>query len=88
MSCKEYRIYNCNRKNPGGPLYTLATVAFQTGGRTYDYICDIPDVQPGDRVIVKGYDGETEVEVLAVFQRHESELGLPAERYSRILRKA
>ena len=62
-------------------------MAFKPGGRTYDYLCDINGVNVGDKVIVMGYDGETEVEVTSVCTKYESELGLPKNRYKKILRK-
>lgn len=38
-------------------------------------------------MIVEGYDGETEVEVTRVIVKRETEFGLPAERYKKIIRK-
>lgn len=32
----------------------------QFGGRTYSYLCDIPDIQPGDKVIAPTASGESE----------------------------
>lgn len=75
------------QKTPSGRLLTLVSVAFRPGGRTYDYLCEVPGVRTGDRVIVPGYEGETETEVQAVFTSHESELGLPAERYKKVIRR-
>ena len=43
---------------PSGPEYRIVTVQFMASGRTYDYICDLEDVQVGDTVIVKGYSGK------------------------------
>ena len=34
-----------------------------------------------------GYDGEKEVRVVAVADEYESELGLPVERYKKVLSK-
>ena len=87
IACDEYRIYNNGKTAPAGRLLTFASVSFCPGGRIYDYLCDIPDVKPGDRVIVAGYDGETEVIVCAVYEKYESELGLPPEKYKKILRR-
>ena len=84
---EEYRLYGNPPEEAHGPEYRLVSVRFGASGRTYDYICDDESVQAGDRVVVEGYDGETEVEVIKVAVRRESELGLPAERYKRILRK-
>ncbi len=87
ISCDEYRLYRRKKEKPAGRLLTFASVAFAPNGRTYDYLCDIEGVEPGDRVIVVGYDGETEVVVQKVYSRYESELGLPLDRYKKIVRK-
>ena len=88
IACTEYRMYRQEKEEPEGRLLTLVSVAFQHGGRTYDYLCELPGVAVGDRVIVPGYNGDTEVEVQAVYQKYESELGVPVERYKKVLRKA
>ncbi|MBR2741098.1 MAG: sel1 repeat family protein [Oscillospiraceae bacterium] len=85
---EELRLYPPKKKKPSGELLRFVSISFQSGNRTYDYLCDIPEIEPGDRVIVEGYDGETEVTVQKVFTEYESELGLPLDRYKRILRKA
>jgi len=41
-----------------------------------------------DIVIVKGYDGEKSVKVVAVSGKYESELGLQIEKYRKTIRKA
>ena len=41
----------------------------------------------GDFVVVNGYDGEKTVKVVNVTDKYESELGLPIERYKKIVRK-
>lgn len=83
-----YRFYGRNAEAPFGPEYRIVSVRFGANGRTYDYICDFEDVKPDDIVIVDGYDGETEVTVIKVTTKRESELGLPVERYRKIVRKA
>ena len=85
---EKYRIVGKPAQEATGPEYRLASVRFETSGRTYDYICELDDVQPGDTVVVQGYDGETEVTVTKLVTRRESELGLPVERYKKVLRKA
>ena len=85
---EEYRFYGNSAEEPFGPEYRLVSVRFGASGRTYDYICEDSSVQAGDTVIVEGYDGETEVEVTKVTVKRESELGLPVERYKKIIRKA
>lgn len=87
ISCEEYRFYRRKKEAPGGEQLTLVSVAFGQSDKTYDYICELTDVKVGDRVIVIGYDGETEAEVRAVYIRYESELALPIERYKRVVRK-
>lgn len=72
---------------PSGPEYLIASVCFDAGGRSYDYICEFEDVQPGDVVIVEGYDGETEVTVTKIAVRNGSELSIPAEKYKKVLRR-
>lgn len=85
---EHFRFYGRPAEEPSGPEYRLVSVRFGASGRSYDYICEDPSVQAGDTVIVEGYDGETEVEVIKVMLKRESELGLPVERYKKILRKA
>lgn len=63
------------------------SIVFGAEGRSYDYLCEDASVKTGDRVIVNGYNGETEVEVVDVFDQYEGELGLPLERYKKIVRK-
>ena len=66
----------------------FAAVVFSTGGHTYDYICDIPDVKVGDMVIVNTPKGEQKVEVVRLFDKDETETALPIEKYKYIIRKA
>lgn len=61
---------------------TCWTMHGQTVKMTHGYM------KVGDTVVVEGYDGETEVEVTDIQIRKESELGLPVERYKKIVRKA
>ena len=68
--------------------YHLASIRFDGSNGTYDYICDDLSVKEGDRVVVMGYDGETEVTVVSVSDKDESELLLPVEKYKKVLRKA
>ena len=71
-----------------GKLYHFATIVFGKSNRGYDYLCDDESVEAGNFVIVNGYDGETTVKVVAVTDKHESELVLPIDRYKKIIRKA
>ena len=82
-----YRFYRSPEEEPYGPEHRLVSVRFDANGRTYDYICEDPEVKAGDRVVVNGYGGETEVTVTDVRVKRESELPLPVERYKKIVRK-
>lgn len=70
-----------------GEIYHFASVCFEESGRCYDYLCEDKSVSEGDLVVVKGYDGEKTVKVVSVFDKYESELGLPTERYKKIVGK-
>ena len=72
---------------PEGKLYHFVRVAFEESGKCYDYLCDNKSVKEGDKVIIQGYDGEKEVNVVSVFDRYENQLGLPLERYKKVIRK-
>ena len=51
-------------------------------------MCDDASMKVDDIVIVKGYDGEKSVKVVAVSDKYESELELQIEKYRKIIRKA
>lgn len=72
---------------PEGKKYHFVRVVFDGSGRCYDYICDDTSVKEGDQVIINGYDGETAVNVVSVFDKYENQLGLPIERYKKVVRK-
>ncbi len=74
-------------KKASGKTVRLVGITFTPGGRQYDYLCDSEDIRVGDRVIVNGYDGETEVIVQNISDVPEEELALPLERYKKIERK-
>ena len=86
IRCSSFRFYGKTAEEAHGPEYCLVSVRFNTNGRSYDYICDFDNLKSGDHVIVMGYDGETEVEVTEVRTKKESELGLPVERYKKVIR--
>lgn len=78
-----------NPKITHSKKHHMATVVFQTGGKQYDYFCDIAGISAGDKVIVNSpYHGETEVTVIKISEKSETELILPLEKYKSILRKA
>ncbi len=68
--------------------YTYCTVSFG-GTRTYDYICDIPDIHIGDEVIVPV--GEEEIEKLAkvtdINEYRYDEVPYPVAKTKRIIAK-
>lgn len=74
-------------KKASGRTVRLVGITFTPSGRQYDYLCDIEDIKVGDRVIVNGYDGETEVIVKNISDVPEEELALPLEKYKKIERK-
>lgn len=69
-----------------GRLLHFASISFQDGGKRYDYLCDDKNVKPGDKVVVTGYNGETAVSVVDVFDEYESHLKLPFDSYKKILK--
>ena len=69
-------------------MHHFVSVLFEESGRCYDYLCDDASMKVDDIVIVKGYDGEKSVKVVAVSDKYESELGLQIEKYRKIIRKA
>lgn len=87
IKCEGFRIEAEKKTVRTGNQYLFAGIRFQPGGRIYDYICDIEDVKVGDQVVVSGYDGDTEVEVVMMHSKYESELSLPMERFKKVIRK-
>lgn len=71
-----------------GDVHHFVSVIFEESGRSYDYICDDKSVVEGDMVVVNGYDGEKSVKVISVSDKYDSELGLPIDKYKKIVRKA
>ncbi len=69
-------------------MHHFVSVLFEESGRYYDYLCDDASMKGEDIVIVKRYDGEKSVKVVAVSDKYESELGLQIEKYRKIIRKA
>ncbi len=86
IDCQHYRLKFPDKSK--AERHRFAAVVFQFGNRTYDYLCNIADVRVGDKVIVKTNQGETEVEVVRVFEKDATETALPISKYKSILRKA
>lgn len=87
IKCEKFIIEAPKIDQSNGAHHFFVSVQFQPNGHTYDYLCDIEDVHPGDTVIVPGYSGETAVIVTDTFSASESELKLPIERYKKVIRK-
>ncbi|WP_139355502.1 tetratricopeptide repeat protein [Oribacterium sp. C9] len=89
--CTEYYTFTAPVKKkvePSGDIYHFVSVLFEESGRCYDYLCDDKSVKVDDTVIVMGYDGEKIVKVEVVYDKYESELGLPVESYKKVIRKS
>lgn len=86
---KKYSFKAPSKKEPApeGKIYHFVRVVFEGSGRAYDYLCDDNSVKAGDQVIINGYDGEKAVNVVSVFDKYENQLGLPLERYKKVIRK-
>ena len=80
----EFYVYVPESEAPSGKECRFVSVRFDEFGRTYDYLCDDPDITVGSRLTVPGYSGDTEVEVTDVFTAFESELPIPLDRYKKI----
>ena len=72
---------------PEGKKFHFVRVSFEESGRCYDYLCDDSSVKEGDQVIINGYDGEKAVKVVSVFDKYENQLGLPLEKYKKVIRR-
>lgn len=67
---------------------TVVSVRFSRSYKTYDYLYDLEEcVHRGDRLVVNGFNGETEVTVSDVRQCYVYDLPMPLEAYKYILRK-
>lgn len=87
IKAESFRLRGRRPRKKRGAEYTVVSVRFPGGSRTYDYLSDLADLREGDTVIVSGYEGETPVTVASVSLRREDELPLPLEKYKKILRK-
>ncbi len=77
-----------NKKKKELAACQFARVTFTPGGRAYDYICELPDVEVGDKVVVFANGEEKEVEVTQVFKMSIADIPMAMEKYKKILRKA
>ena len=86
-SCYSFTVPAKKKQEKAGDVYHFVSICFEENGRCYDYLCEDKSVAEGDFVVVNGYDGEKTVKVVNVTDKYESELGLPIERYKKIVRK-
>ncbi len=80
----------CSFKVPSSDIekkHKFASIIFDGSIKHYDYLCDLPDIKPGDRVIVNVRNEDTEVTVVSTFEKSKSEMALPLSKYKRVLRK-
>ncbi|MBO7453414.1 MAG: sel1 repeat family protein [Clostridiales bacterium] len=70
-----------------GKKYHFVSVAFEGSKRRYDYLCDYPDIKPGDIVLVDSEGEKVEVEVMDVFDKFESELTMNIDKYKKVYKK-
>ena len=86
--CGGFRFFG-NGPAPGqkGDPVPFATVMPENGGEPYDCLCGGLQLKAGDRVIVTSPDGEKEAAVTGLFFAYEEEIGLPLERFLKVLRK-
>lgn len=82
-----YEIKNKKQEADPDREYKFVTVTFHPKGRQYNYICDLPEVEEGDTVIVQGYNGPTEVQVVKVFKKKLKDMELPVSRYKKVMGK-
>lgn len=82
-------IKNQSRERRGiQSVQRFVSVCFEKNGKNYDYLCDIPEVSVGDRVIVDGGGRDRIVTVTRIFHKAMSEMPLPADHYKKVIRKA
>jgi hypothetical protein len=65
----------------------FTSVCFEDMRHTYDYICNIPGLKRGDRVLVNTSQGAAAATVVREFREKMSRMPLPKERYRRMIQK-
>ena len=66
-------------------MHQFVSIQFESGGKTYDYLCDGIDVIKGDKVVIPSMNGPKEVLVCRVFQQSESDAPIEIVRYKSVL---
>ncbi len=88
IPCREYPKLFLYRHNGGDTkVYRMAGVKFSRQGQIYDYLCDDPNVNVGDTVIVLTKEGEQKVRVARIYESRGRDLLLPMHAYKSVLRK-
>lgn len=87
--CGGFRFYgNGPAAERRGDPVPIATVMPENGGEPYDCLCGGLKLKAGDRVTVTSPDGEKEARVTGLFLAYEEEIGLPEDRFLKVLKKA
>ena len=86
--CSGFRFYGNGSpaERKGNPLQ-FATVVPENGGEACDCFCGALRVKEGDRVAVIYGSGEKEGRVTGIFFVYEEDLGIPADRFQKVVRK-
>ncbi len=66
-------------------MHKFASVQFEPGGKTYDYLCDGLNVNPGDFVLVPGMTGPQKTMVFRVFEQSEADAPLDIVKYKKVI---
>ncbi len=66
-------------------MHKFASVQFEPGGKTYDYLCDGLNVKPGDFVLVPGMNGPQKTMVFRVFEQSEADAPLDIVKYKKVI---
>lgn len=88
ISCDRYRLYGPKKEPPTGRLLHIVSVRFHPEGRCFDFLCEDETIHPGDQVSVTIGNREKHAEVLSVFTKYESEVGVPVDRYMKVNKTA
>ncbi len=77
--------WHVTKPKKSGKMVTLAGVTFTPGGKQYDYLCDLPNIQEGDKVIVSGKGEESQTAIVQNLSTIPvEELIVPLEDFERI----
>ena len=84
----QYEDFTLEREEkPVTQTYHFASVKFNLEAKPYDYLYEDMEINPGDKVIVKGKKNETTVTVEEVFNVEITDEPVDLSTYSKIIRK-